>query len=138
MDPVVHFEMPAEDRKRMAQFYTETFGWKAHMLDEDMGNYTLVSTAETDEKTGMIKRPGAINGGFFQKEDDKPMQYPSVVIAVKDIKESMKKIKSAGGKVLGEPAMIPGYGMYVSFVDTEGNRVSMMQPTEEWQNKAQK
>jgi predicted enzyme related to lactoylglutathione lyase len=138
MDPVVHFEMPAEDRKRMAQFYTKAFGWKAHMLDEDMGNYTLVSTAETDEKTGMIKRPGAINGGFFQKEDDKPMQYPSVVIAVKDIKESMKKIKSAGGKVLGEPAMIPGYGMYVSFVDTEGNRVSMMQPTEEWQNKAQK
>lgn len=138
MDPVVHFEMPAEDRKRMAQFYTKAFGWKAHMLDEDMGNYTLVSTAETDEKTGMIKRSGAINGGFFQKEDDKPMQYPSVVIAVKDIKESMKKIKSAGGKVLGEPAMIPGYGMYVSFVDTEGNRVSMMQPTEEWQNKAQK
>lgn len=22
MDPVVHFEMPAEDRKRMADFYT--------------------------------------------------------------------------------------------------------------------
>jgi len=28
MDPVVHFEMPAEDRKRMADFYANVFGWK--------------------------------------------------------------------------------------------------------------
>jgi predicted enzyme related to lactoylglutathione lyase len=25
MNPVVHFEMPAEDRKRMADFYTKVF-----------------------------------------------------------------------------------------------------------------
>ncbi len=29
MNPVVHFEMPAKDRKRMAGFYSEVFGWKA-------------------------------------------------------------------------------------------------------------
>jgi predicted enzyme related to lactoylglutathione lyase len=34
----------------------------------------------------------------------------------------------AGGKVLGEPMDIPGVGRYVSFFDTEGNRVSMLQP----------
>ncbi len=28
MNPVVHFEMPAEDRKRMADFYAKVFGWK--------------------------------------------------------------------------------------------------------------
>ncbi len=27
MNPVVHFEMPAEDGKRMTEFYTKTFGW---------------------------------------------------------------------------------------------------------------
>ena len=32
------------------------------------------------------------------------------------------------GKVLGEPLEIPGVGQYVSFFDTEGNRVSMLQP----------
>ena len=32
MDPVVHFEMPAEDRKRMADFYTRVFGWKTEMF----------------------------------------------------------------------------------------------------------
>jgi predicted enzyme related to lactoylglutathione lyase len=30
--------------------------------------------------------------------------------------------------VLGEPMEIPGVGQYVSFIDTEGNRVSMLQP----------
>ena len=31
-------------------------------------------------------------------------------------------------KVLGEPMEIPGIGRYVSFIDTEANRVSMLQP----------
>lgn len=30
--------------------------------------------------------------------------------------------------MLGEPMDIPGVGQYVSFTDTEGNRVSMLQP----------
>jgi len=128
MDPVVHFEMPAEDRKRMADFYTKVFGWKIQMLGSDMGDYVIATTAESDE-TGRPKRPGAINGGFFPKSDDKPAQYPSVVIAVEDIKEHMKDVETAGGKVLGEPWDIPGVGLYVSFIDTEGNRVSMLQPS---------
>jgi hypothetical protein len=51
------------------------------------------------------------------------------ITAVGDIREAMKKVTEAGGKVLGEPVEIPGYGLYVSFFDTEGNRVSVMQPT---------
>jgi predicted enzyme related to lactoylglutathione lyase len=125
-NPVVHFEMPAENRKRIADFYTQAFGWRTKELGEDMGNYVLATTTETDEK-GPTK-PGTINGGFFMKTDDMPAQYPSVVIAVDDIKESMKKVARAGGKVLGEPMEIPGVGQYVSFFDTEGNRVSMLQP----------
>jgi hypothetical protein len=126
MNPVVHFEMPAEDRKRMADFYTKAFGWKTQILGPKMGGYVLATTTESDEKGP--KRPGAINGGFFQKSDDKPAQYPSVVIFVEDIKKHMKKVEKAGGKVLGEPWDIPGVGLYVSFIDTEGNRVSMLQP----------
>ncbi len=132
MDPVVHFEMPAEDRKRMAEFYANVFGWKTEMLGPDMGDYVIARTTESDEKTGRPKNPGAINGGFFSKCEDKPAQYPSVVIAVEDIKEHMKDVEEAGGKVLGEPMEIPGVGQYVSFMDTEGNRVSMLQPSREF------
>ena len=121
MDPVVHFEMPAEDKKRMADFYATVFGWKTQMLGPEMGDYVLATTTEPDE-TGRPKNPGAINGGFFSKSDDKPVQYPSVVIAVEDIKDHMKSVEGAGGKVLGEPTEIPGVGLYVAFIDTEGNR----------------
>ncbi|HET7437825.1 MAG TPA: VOC family protein [Thermoanaerobaculia bacterium] len=51
-----------------------------------------------------------------------------MVIAVQDVNEAIQKIKDAGGKVLGEPMEIPGVGLYTSFVDTEGNRVSILQP----------
>jgi hypothetical protein len=40
----------------------------------------------------------------------------------------MKNVRDAGGKVLGEPMEIPGIGQYVSFTDTEGNRVSLLEP----------
>jgi len=126
MKPVVHFEMPYDDRTRMAKFYESAFDWQIQMLGEDMGNYVLATTTETDE-SGPLK-PGAINGGFFPKKPDLPAQYPSVVIAVDDVKESIKKVLAAGGKVIGEPMDIPGVGKYFSFSDTEGNRVSMLQP----------
>ena len=126
MDPVVHFELPYDNRVRMAKFYESVFGWQMQMLGEDMGNYVLATTTETGESGP--KKPGAINGGFFPKKPDWPAQYPSVVIAVEDVKKSMKKVIDAGGKLLGEPMEIPGVGQYVSFIDTEGNRVSMLQP----------
>ncbi|MDZ5454980.1 VOC family protein [Azohydromonas lata] len=127
MNPVIHFEMPADDRDRMAEFYASAFGWQARKLGADMGHYTLVSTTESDA-AGCPKAPGAIHGGFFPKRPDMPAQHPSVVIAVDDIQEAMGKVTAAGGQVPGEPMDIPGVGRYVSFFDTEGNRVSMLQP----------
>ncbi len=126
MNPVVHFEMPYDNRVRMAKFYESAFGWRIKMLAEDMGYYVLATTTETDERGP--KRPGAINGGFYPKNPDWPAQHPSIVIAVEDVRESIKKVAEAGGEVLGEPMEIPGVGQYVSFIDTEGNRVSMLQP----------
>lgn len=93
MNPVVHFEMPAEDRKRMSDFYSNVFGWQTKLLGEEM-----------------------------------PAQYPSIVISVDNIKESIQKVTKAKGKVLGEPMEIPGVGIYISFIDTEGNQVSLLQP----------
>jgi uncharacterized protein len=128
MNPVVHFEMPYEDRDRLMKFYNQAFGWQMQKLGKDMGDYITAATTETDENK-MVKRPGAINGGFFPRRPDWPAQYPSVVIAVDDIKEAMKKVVDAGGRVLGEPMEIPSIGQYVSFLDTERNRASLLQPS---------
>jgi uncharacterized protein len=126
MNPVVHFEMPYDNRQRMARFYEAAFAWKTQMLGEEMGNYVLATTTETGENGPTT--PGAINGGFFGKNPEMPGQYPSIVIAVDDITAAIRKVTDAGGVVLGAPMEIPGVGHYVAFTDTEGNRVSMLQP----------
>jgi predicted enzyme related to lactoylglutathione lyase len=91
-----------------------------------MGNYVLATTTESDESGP--KKPGAIHGGFFARKPDWPVQHPLLVIAVDDVQAAIKKVAEAGGEVLGEPIEIPGIGQYVSFIDTEDNRVSMLQP----------
>jgi predicted enzyme related to lactoylglutathione lyase len=96
------------------------------LLGAEMGNYVLATTTETTESGP--KRPGAINGGFFPKTSECPDLHPSVTIAVESIAKSIDKVRKAGGKVLGEPMEIPGVGLYVHFLDSEGNRLSMLQP----------
>ncbi|MEK6894787.1 MAG: VOC family protein [Nanoarchaeota archaeon] len=123
--PVTHFEMPAEDNKRAKEFYESTFGWKMQQLGEEMGNYLLAQTAETDNKN-MVKTPGVINGGFFKKGEYGTS--PHVVIAVENLEDHMKLVKQHGGKIQGNPQDIPEIGKFVMFLDTEGNRVCMLQP----------
>jgi uncharacterized protein len=136
-NPVIHFEMGYFDRERMKKFYTTAFGWKLQQMGSDMGNYIIAQTTETDEK-GMVKTPGTINGGFYQKIENPLSHAPSVVISVPDIKSAMKAVEAGGGKILGamdesgnpsmEPMMIPGVGLWIFFQDPENNRVSLMQP----------
>jgi predicted enzyme related to lactoylglutathione lyase len=127
MNPVVHFEMPYKDKRRMADFYAKAFGWKARMLGPEMGEYVVAETSQCDGD-GTPKERGRINGGFYKRPDDAMGQCPSVVLGVGDIKAALDRIRAAGGRVLGEPMMIPGVGMYCSFVDTEGNRASVIEP----------
>lgn len=126
MDPIVHFELPYDDAQRIARFYREAFGWELQMFGPEMGNYVLATTAQADVKADAPR--GAINGGFFPRSPEKPGQHPSVVVGVKDIQASMKSVNKAGGEVLGTPMEIPGVGQYVAFYDTEGNRLSLLQP----------
>ena len=135
-NPVIHFEMGYFDRDRMKKFYETAFDWNLQQMGPEMGNYIVAQTAETDEK-GMIKTPGTINGGFYQKPDNPLSHAPSVVISVPDVRSAMKAVVDGGGKILGamdhegkpsmEPMDIPGVGLWISVEDTEGNRISLMQ-----------
>ncbi len=133
-NPVVHFEMPYKNAKRVSNFYTSAFGWGMNDAGEGMGHYVIAQTADTD-KDQMVKKPGTINGGFYQYNAKNPaLQYPNVVIAVTDLKKAMNDVVKAGGKVLGGqkkgvPDDIPGIGLYCAFLDSEGNRVGMLQPS---------
>ena len=136
-NPVVHFEMGYNDRERAKRFYSTVFGWTMQQMGPEMGQYVVAQTAPTDDK-GMVQTPGTINGGLYQKTESPSSHAPSVVIAVDDIKQAVEDVKAAGGTILGgmqpdgshtmEPTMIPGVGLWISIEDTEGNRVSILQP----------
>lgn len=136
-NPVVHFEMGYKDKQRMADFYTKVFGWQTQMTGPEMGNYVVVQTGEGENPMSRPTKPGYINGGFYEKKGPSS-EAPSVVIAVDDINQAVKDVQAAGGTILGamgpdgqktmEPTMIPGVGLWISIQDTEGNRVSMLQP----------
>lgn len=125
-NPIVHFEMPYDDAARVAAFYSNAFGWRMSDLGAQMGDYLLAETTETED--GRPTAPGAINGGFFPKAPGSPPS-PSVVIAVTDLTAAIGDVTKAGGTVLDEPVAIPDVGQYVSFTDSEGNRVGMLQPS---------
>lgn len=136
MDSVVHFEMPAKDKKRAADFYSSVFGWHMNQLGAEMGNYLVAQTTETDENTMMPKTPGAINGGFFDYQDKEGFTIPHLVISVENLEDAMKKVEASGGKILGGTTGpgkiddIPGIGRYIAFTDSEGNHVGMLQPAQ--------
>jgi len=126
MNPVVHFELPYENAERAAAFYRAAFGWQTQQYGADMGNYIVVTTAIKDVRPDVPR--GSINGGLYQKKADVPAQHPSIVIGVEDLEKSMRAVRDAGGEVLGQPVQIPAVGLYVSFLDTERNRCSLLQP----------
>ena len=125
--PVVHFEMPYDDAGRVSTFYEQVFGWTMNPLGPESNNYVLAETTETED--GRPTKGGHINGGLFPRNPERPAQTPLVVIGVQDIRAAIASVEGAGGKVYGEPDLIPNFGLYVAFEDCEGNPVAMLQST---------
>lgn len=125
MDPVIHFEIPADESERARRFYERAFGWKTIPLGPEMGDYVLAFSTESDAETRIPKVRGAINGGLYPRtRRDESVRF---TILVDDIRATMRKVEEAGGKVLREPFELPGVGLFVSVVDTEGNVVQLNQ-----------
>lgn len=135
MNSVVHFEVAAGDTERARKFYGDVFDWKFVEMSGEYGNYIMVHTAPTG-KDGMVKRPGAINGGMMKK--DPTAKYTIITVAVDNLDETLEKVKKSGGKVISEKMDIPKVGFYARIEDTEGNVVSLLEPTREYKDLARK
>jgi predicted enzyme related to lactoylglutathione lyase len=122
MDKVVHFEIPFDNKLRAMKFYKDSFGWQ--LMDMPQMDYVVASSVETDDKH-MPKEPGAINGGLFQRPQEAP--NPTIYVGVSSIEATIKKVESAGGKVVTPKTPIPGMGAYARVADTEGNVIGVFQ-----------
>lgn len=128
MNKVVHFEIPVNDVKRAQDFYGRIFGWKIN--DIPNMDYTIVHTGPTDEKAGMLKEPGFINGGMMKRSFG--IKSPVITIDVEDIEEAINKVVSGGGRSIRGKTDVGDMGYSAYIEDTEGNIIGL------WQNKPQK
>ena len=117
MPKVIHFEIPAEDTKRAAAFYKKAFGWKLDKYGNEHMNYWL-ATAGDEKELG-------INGAIAEKDKTHPTTINT--ISVPSFEEAVKKIKAAGGEILGPKMTVPNVGYMAYCKDTEGNIFGIMQ-----------
>ena len=52
---------------------------------------------------------------------------PVVYFGVDDLESSMERVKELGGRVVGEPQVLPNVGAHVECLDTEENPFSLWQ-----------
>ncbi len=118
---IVHFEIPADDVKKLAKFYSELFGWKIEKTPGPV-DYWSIETVPIDK--GEAVRPG-VNGGMMKRQypGHKPVNY----ISVESIDEYVKKIETLGGKVLVPKMEVPGIGWWALALDPESNQFAIMQ-----------
>ena len=116
MPRVVHFEIPADDPDKLAEFYQKAFGWTFRKWDGPM-DYWLVMTGPGDQ-------PG-IDGGMGRKSDG--MSAVTNTLDVPSVDEYVAKIEEAGGTITVPKMAIPGVGWMAYFKDPDGNTFGIME-----------
>ena len=120
-NPIVPFEIPADDVPRAISFYEKVFGWKIKQMSMPGGGpeYYGVTTRKDGED--------GINGGLMKR--NMPGQPFANYVNVKSIDDFLDKVQAnAGSVVMPKQEIGPGMGSIAVFRDTEGNMMGLYQP----------
>jgi len=118
-NPIMHFEIPADDIARAKAFYEKTFGWKIKAFPMPPGQEYFGVTAKKEGEPG-------INGGMLKRNmPDQPfMNYVSVT----SIDAMNAKVQANGGViVIPKQEIGMGMGWISAFKDPENNLVGLHQ-----------
>jgi predicted enzyme related to lactoylglutathione lyase len=115
-NPILHFEIPADDLERARKFYTSIFGWK--ISDPWKMEYFMVETRD--------HHGDGINGGMMKRRA--PGQPFTNYIAVDEINDILAQVTAGGGvAVMPKTEIGPGMGWIGAFKDPEGNIMGLHQ-----------
>lgn len=123
MQPVVHFEIPADDLDRAKTFYSSVFDWQIVSTPMPEGEYTGVVTSPVDPETQTPATPGAINGALVPRQAEMPA--PVLTIDVQAIDDALAQVEAGGGATIVPRTEIPGMGAFAYFRDPEDNVVGL-------------
>jgi predicted enzyme related to lactoylglutathione lyase len=116
MTRFVHFEIPAQDKDKIAAFYRDTFGWTVSKWDGPVEYWGII--------TGEEGTPG-INGALYQPGNG--ISGTVNTVQVDDIDAYLEKVKAAGGSVAHPKQTIPTAGYVAYCKDVEGNLFGLWQ-----------
>lgn len=109
--PVMHFELAARDRARLADFYSRLLGWKS--IDQPGFGYTLVQTSDGRGIDGGVRELGPSGPGVL------------VYAQVDDVDRVLANALALGAFLVQEPYDVPAIGRFAVFADPEGNRTGL-------------
>jgi len=83
VNPVVHFELPYQDRARAERFCASVFGWQTQFLGPEMGDYVLRARGR------ILDLEGELNGRAVQwaKRCPEPMPGEETTLELRPVAE---------------------------------------------------
>ena len=116
MPHIVHVDIAADDPQRATRFYEAVFGWQIQTL-QGATSVQLINTgfAETEPISASIAQRG------------EPWHSITPLIDVDSIDAFEKRIMAAGGSIVQPKRLIPGIGYLLTFRDTEGNVLGLVE-----------
>ena len=103
-------ELMTGDFRAAFEFYSSLFGWQK-MDEHDMGELGTYMIWGLD---------GRQLGGMFNAMNGAPPPSWLSYVRVKDVHQTARKVKSAGGQVVNGPMEVPGGDWIVQAVDPQG------------------
>lgn len=112
---IVFFEIPADDPKKLMDFYRKLFGWRIERQSPQADYWTVVTS---EDGTG-------INGGILKRSV--PTQASLNYVRVDSVDDVCKKVEGRDGRVVHQRQPMPGVGWFAIAADPEGNLFGLFQ-----------
>jgi predicted enzyme related to lactoylglutathione lyase len=121
MANISHFMIPADNVERARLFYSTLLGWKI----EPSAMEGMTAMQYHDISTGVARKGTMNSGGLYKRHMNEPVLD---FVEVEDIDAVAAKVEKLGGKITMPKTDIPGVGVTVMILDSEGNAIGIWKP----------
>jgi predicted enzyme related to lactoylglutathione lyase len=112
---IIHFEIPADDPAKLAEFYKGLFGWTIEKFPMPGFDYWGCKTGE-----GI-----GINGAIMKRMN--PQQCITNYVNVEQLDAMVTKAKSLGAQIIVPKTPVPQMGYFAIALDPQHNPIGFWQ-----------
>ncbi len=114
------FEIPAEDPRRLADFFRRVFDWDAEEVSWQGPCYLRLGLPTPERPAG---------GGILDRGSGGATLVDRLTVTIRiegePLEETLRRVEAAGGERLLSPTPIGELGSYARFLDPEGNSFAL-------------